>query len=109
MDDCLNVENSRLKIISSSILFNGANNIIFQQDYGNNGGKYKTDDNNHSLPNHTPPPPATTISNKISNQLKSFPGQGSQHPSENIDISFCSNNTTKGHINGGRYMLLSKY
>ena len=107
MDDCLNVENIKLKIISSSILFNGGN-IIFQQGYANNSGKYKIDDNNHSLPNHTHPP-ATTISNKISNQLKSFPDQGSQHPSENIDIAFCSNNVTKGQTNGGRYTLLSKY
>jgi hypothetical protein len=107
MDDCLNVENIKLKIISSSILFNGGN-IIFQQGYANNSGKYKIDDNNHSLPNHTHPP-ATTISNKISNQLKSFSDHGSQHPSENIDIAFCSNNATKGQTNGERYTLLSKY
>jgi|ERR671921_252834 hypothetical protein len=107
MDDCLNVENIKLKIISSSILFNGCN-IIFQQGYTNNSVKYKIDDNNHSHPNHTHPL-ATTISNMISNQLKSFPDQGSQHPSENIDIAFRSNNATKGQINGGRYTLLSKY
>jgi hypothetical protein len=107
MDNCLNVENIKLKIISSSILFNGGN-IMFQQGYGNNSDKYKIDDNNRSLPNHTPRP-ATTISNKISNQLKSFPDQVSQHPSDNIDIAFCSNNATKGQTNGGRYTLLSKY
>jgi hypothetical protein len=107
MDDCLNVKNIKLKIILSSILFNGAN-ILFQQGCANNIGKYKIDDNNHSDPNHTHPQ-ATTISNKISNQLKSFPDQGSQHRSENIDITFCSNNATKGQINGGRYTLLSKY
>jgi len=107
MYDCLNVENIKLKIISSSILFNGGN-IIFQQGYGNNSGKYKIDDNNHSLPNYTPHLDTTT-SNKISNQLKSFPDQGSQHPSENIDIAFCSNDATKGQTNGGRHSLLSKY
>src|SRR5215216_1372549 len=108
MDDCLNVESARLKITSSSIFFGGGNTIIFQQGYGNNSGKYKTDDCNHSLLNHTPPS-STTIGNKISNQLKSFLGQGSQHPSEKIDIACCSNNTTKGQTNGGRHMLLSKY
>jgi len=107
MDDCLNVESIKLKIISSSILFNG-DNILSQQGYANNSGKYKIDDNNHPHPNHTHPQ-ATTISNKISNQLKSFSDQGSQHPFENIDITFCSNNATKGQINGGRYTLLSKY
>jgi hypothetical protein len=108
MYDCLTVENTKLKMMSSPILSHGDNNTIFQQGYGNNSCKHKTDDINHSLPDHTPPL-ATTISNKISNQLKSFPGQGSRHLSENIDIAFCGNNETKAQVNGGSYLLHSKY
>ncbi len=105
MNDCLTVANIKLKITPPSILFNGGNTIFQQGGGNNNSGKFKVDDNNHSLPNHTPPA-ATIISNQRPNQLKSFPDQGSQHLSENIDIDFCSNNKTKGQVNGGNYLLL---
>lgn len=105
MNGCLTVANIELKTPPPSILFNGGN-TVFQQGGGNNSsGKHKVDGNNHSSPNHTPPP-ATTTSNQRSNQLKSFPGQGSQHLSENIDIGFCSNNITKDQVNGGNHLLL---
>jgi hypothetical protein len=105
MNGCLTVAIIELKITPPSILFNGGK-TLFQQGGGNNSsGKHKVDGNNHSSPNHTPPP-ATTTSNQRSNQLKSFPGQGSQHFSENIDIGFCSNNITKDQVNGGNYLLL---
>ncbi len=107
MDDCLTVENTKLKTASSQFLSDG-DNIMFQQGGGNNGGKYKVYDDNHSLPNHTPPY-ITTISNQRSDQLKSFPGQGSQHLSENSDIAIYSNNITKDQVNGGNYLLSPGY
>ena len=80
---------------------------MFQQGGGNNGGKYTVYDDNHPLPNHTPPY-ITTIVTRL-NQLKSFPGQGSQYLSENSDIAFYSNNITKDQVNGGNHLLHSGY
>lgn len=107
MDDCITVENAKLKTASSSFLFN-EDNTMFQLGGGNNGGKYKVYDDNHSLPNHTPPY-ITTISNPMLDQLKSFPGQGSQYLSENSDVTFCSNSVTKDQANCGNYLLPSGY